>query len=187
MPRGERMFAYGGGVHVRGSFDGPATPLAEATFVVLDLETTGTSAELCDITEVGALKLRGGECVGTLHTWVGGCGEDVRIESVMPALLEFVGGAVLVGHNVAFDLRFLQAGALRLGYPPLANAVVDTYALARRLVRADVEDYRLSTLARHFRIGVVPNHRALVDASATAEVFHAMLELAAGFGVVALD
>lgn len=182
------MFAYCGAVHVRGSFDGPATPLAEATFVVVDLETTGTSAELCDITEVGALKLRGGECASTLHTWVGdGRHDGVGIESVMPALLEFVGGAVLVGHNVAFDLRFLQAGASRLGYPPLANAVVDTYALARRLVRADVEDCRLSTLARHFRVGVVPNHRALVDASATAEVFHAMLELAAGFGVVDLD
>ena len=154
--------------------------------MVVDLETTGTSAELCDITEIGALKLRGGECIGTLHSWVGEDG-GVHIEAAMPALLEFVGGAVLVGHNVAFDLRFLQTGAARLGYPSLENAVLDTYALARRLVRADVEDCRLSTLARHFRTRTVPNHRALVDARATAEVFHAMLELAAGFGVVALD
>src|SRR5688572_22084427 len=97
--RGEHVFAYCGDVHVRGSFDGPATPLSEATFVVVDLETTGTSAELCDITEVGALKLRGGERVSTLHTWVGNGGDDdTCLESVMPALLEFVGGAVLVGH-----------------------------------------------------------------------------------------
>lgn len=165
----------------------PATPLCDTTFVVVDLETTGTSAEWCDIAEVGAVKLRAGECVGTLHAWVGHDDGEVYIDAVVPALLEFVGDAVVVGHNVSFDLRFLQEGASRLRYPPLVNEVVDTYALARRLVRDDVEDCRLSTLARHFRVGVVPNHRALVDARATAEVFHAMLELAAGFGVVALD
>ena len=88
-----------------------ATPLCDTTFVVIDLETTGTSAEWCDIAEVGAVKLRGGECTGTLQALVG-YGDragDVCIDAVMPALLEFVGDAVLVGHNVAFDLRFLPS------------------------------------------------------------------------------
>jgi DNA polymerase-3 subunit epsilon len=179
------------------SFDAPGTSLFDATFVVLDVETTGTSAESCAITEVGALKLRGGECLGTFQTLLGdsasgagsgpGSGSVPSLESVMPALLEFVGGAVVVGHNVAFDLRFLQAGARRLGYAALRNTSVDTCALARRLVRDEVPDCRLSTLARHFRTAAVPCHRAFEDARATAEVFHALLERAGRLGVLSLD
>jgi DNA polymerase III subunit epsilon len=192
---------------VHGHLDDPGTPLDEVTFVVLDLETTGGSAQSSAITEVGALKFRGGECLGTFQTLVNP-GDGVRlppeivyltgiteamvapappIESVLPAFAEFIGDAVIVGHNVRFDLGFLRANLARLGYRPLTNRFVDTYALARRLVRDEVPNCKLRTLARHFRTAADPCHRALDDARATAEVLHRLLERVASMGVVALD
>ena len=189
------------------SLDGLDTPLVDVTFVVLDLETTGGSARSCAITEVGALKFRGGACLGTFQTLVNP-GDGVRlppeivyltgiteamvapappIDSVLPAFAEFIGDAVIVGHNVRFDLGFLRANLARLGYRPLTNRHVDTYALARRLVRDEVPNCKLRTLARHFRTAADPCHRALDDARATAEVLHHLLERVASLGVTSLD
>ncbi len=190
---------------VQRSFDELGTPLCDVTFAVVDLETTGASPASDAITEVGAVKLRGGECLGTLQTLVNpgvaippaityltGITEAMvlpapRIETVLPALLEFLHGAVIVGHNVRFDLSFLQAAARAAGYPRLDHAFVDTAALARRLIREEVPDCRLSTLARHFRTATRPTHRALDDARATGEVLHGLLERAGTIGVLALD
>jgi DNA polymerase-3 subunit epsilon len=105
---------------VQRSFDDLGTPLAQVTFCVVDLETTGGSPNEHAITEIGAVKLRGGECLGTFHTLVNpgsaippaitvltGITEAMvtvapRIATVLPALVEFVGGTVLVGHTVGF-------------------------------------------------------------------------------------
>lgn len=187
------------------SFDELGCPLAHVTFVVLDLETTGGSANDCEITEIGAVRLRGGECLGRFETLVNpgvpippmitvltGITEAMvlpapRIEQVLPQFLEFLGGAVIVGHNVRFDMSFLDAAAVRLGYGRLAHRRVDTVGLARRLVRDEVPNLKLATLARALRVPTEPNHRAMADAQATAEVFHTLLERAAGFGVLGLD
>jgi DNA polymerase-3 subunit epsilon len=188
------------------SFDDMGTPLCDVTFVVIDLETTGGSANTCAITEVGAVKLRGGECLGTFQTLVNpgmaippeityltGITQAMvipapRIAEVMPSLLEFVGdNAVIVGHNVRFDLSFLHAAAKVQGRDRFGNAVVDTCGLARRLVRDEVPNCKLSTLAQHFRVGHRPTHRALDDALATGEVLHCLLERAGSMGVLALD
>src|SRR5204862_391769 len=85
-----------------------------------------------------------------------------------------------------------QSGVVRRGPPPrgrprLANARVDTLTLARRLIRDEVPDCRLATLAARFRTVVRPTHRALDDVLATAEVLHGLFERAAGYGVLALD
>jgi DNA polymerase-3 subunit epsilon len=109
------------------------------------------------------------------------------IGEVLPSLLEFIGGAVLVGHNLRFDTSFLDADLIATGRPRLANARVDTLTLARRLIRDEVPDCRLATLAARFRTEVRPTHRALDDVLATAEVLHALFERAAGYGVLALD
>jgi DNA polymerase III subunit epsilon len=190
---------------VQRSFDDLGTPLSQVTFVVIDLETTGASPDSCAVTEVGALKLRAGECLGTLGTLVNpgvpippeityltGITEAMvlpapAIEAVLPPLLEFIGGAVIVGHNVRFDLSFLNAALRRNGYPALSNLWVDTCALARRLVREEVPNCRLGTLAAHFRTGRRPNHRAFDDAAATAELLHCLLERAGTIGVLGLD
>ena len=187
------------------SFDDLGTPLSDVTFCVIDLETTGTAASTCAITEVGAVKLRGGACLGTFQTLVDpGCGIPPRItvltgiteamvqdappiEAVLPDLLEFVGDSVIVGHNVRFDLSFLRAALERSERPPLANRSIDTCALARRLVRDEVPNCRLGTLARHLRLDHPPNHRALDDALATGDLLHLLLERAATLGVTGLD
>jgi DNA polymerase-3 subunit epsilon len=181
------------------------TPLVDVTFVVVDLETTGGSPADCGITEIGAVKLRGGECLGTFQTLVNpglpippqityltGITQAMvlpapRIEAVLPSVLEFCRDAVVVGHNVRFDLGFLNAALTRAQRPRLANRFVDTCALARRLVRDEVPDCRLGTLATHFRVGHRPTHRALDDALATGEVLHALLERAGSLGILALD
>jgi len=190
------------------TFDDLGTPLHDVTFVVVDLETTGGSPTQCAITEVGAVKYRGGECLGELQTLVNpgvaipptitvltGITEAMvlpapKIGEVLPALLEFIGPAdttVLGGHNVRFDVSFLDAALTSHGYERLAHRRVDTVALARRLVRDEVPNLRLSTLARHFRARTEPVHRALSDARATLEVLHALLERAGTLGVLGLD
>jgi DNA polymerase-3 subunit epsilon len=187
------------------SFDDLGVPLHDVTFCVIDLETTGGSAERCGITEIGAVKTRGGVCLGTFQTLVNpgaaippvitvltGITQAMvvpapRIETVLPTLLEFVGEAVVVGHNVRFDLSFLQAALARSERPRLANRSIDTCALARRLVRDEVPNCKLGTLADRFRLDHQPSHRALDDALATADLLHLLLERAAGLGVTGLD
>ena len=187
------------------SFDELSTPLYDVTFCVLDLETTGGSAKDCAITEIGAVKYRGGELTGSFQTLVDpglpippsitiltGISESMVfdapvIDTALPTFLEFIGDAVIVGHNVRFDMSFLQAAAARLGYERIANDTVDTAALARRLLRDEVRNMRLQTLAAHFRSPITPIHRALDDAQATAHVLHALLERTGNLGVTNLD
>ena len=186
-------------------FDDLGTPLHEVTFCVIDLETTGGSPAANAITEVGAVKLRGGEFLGTFQTLVNpgreippsitvltGITEAMVIpappvEEVLPALLEFVGGAVIVGHNVRFDVGFLDAALERTGRPRLTNRRLDTCAMARRLVRDEVPNCKLGTLAQRLRLDHQPSHRALDDALATGDLLHALLERAGGLGVTGLD
>ncbi len=187
------------------TFDDMGAPLHEVPFCVLDLETTGATAASCEITEIGAVKYVGGELVGTFQTLVNPgvpippmitvltgithfmLVEAPRIEEALPAFLEFIGDAVIVGHNVRFDISFLNAAAIRLGYGRLPNRSADTYALARRLVRQEVRNLKLSSLAAHFRSPVTPNHRALEDAKATAHVFWELLARAGSLGVSHLE
>ena len=187
------------------SFDDLSTPLFDVTFCVLDLETTGGSALNCEITEIGAVKYRHGDLIGSFQTLVDpglaippsiilltGITEAMvvdapDIETALPSFLEFIGNAVIVGHNVRFDLSFLNSAAIRLGYGRLENQSVDTAALARRMVRPEVRNLKLGTLAAHFRSPVTPNHRALDDARATAHVLHGLLERVGSLGVTNLD
>jgi len=187
------------------TFDDLGTPLHQVTFCVLDLETTGGSPANCEITEVGALKYRGGELIGTFDTLVNpgvaipptitvltGITQAMVVAApalgeVLPAFLEFIGTAVIVGHNVRFDMSFLNAAATRLGYGRLPNPTSDTMGLARRLVRDEVRRLNLGSLASHFRSPVAPNHRAFSDAAATAHVFWELLERAGTIGVCYLE
>lgn len=191
--------------HRQRSFDDLGSPLSQVTFCVIDVETTGGSASEGGITEVGAVRLRGGECLGTFQTMVNpgraippqitvltGITEAMvrpapRMREVCPALLEFIGDAVIVGHNVAYDMGFLRAELERAGQPPLTNRTVDTCALARRLVREEVPNCKLGTLAERFRLDHKPSHRALDDALATGDLLHLLLERAAAWGVLGLE
>ena len=187
------------------SFDDLGTPLAEVTFCVVDLETTGGSPATCAITEVGACKVRRGEVVGTFQSLVNpDChipafissltgidqvlvAEAPTIEGVLPNLLEFVKGTVLVAHNARFDVSFLNTALERAGYPRLSNDVVDTAKLARKILAGEVPNNRLETLARYLRCAHKPNHRAYPDVLATIDVLHHLIERVAGFGVTTLE
>jgi DNA polymerase III subunit epsilon len=185
-------------------FDELGTPLFATTFVVLDLETTGLRPGRDRITEIGAVKVRGGEVLGELRTFVhpgrpippaitavtGITDAMVRdapgIEVLLPTLLAFLDDAVLVAHNARFDVAFLRAAAEAHG-GRLEPVVVDTAQLARRLVRDEVRDCRLATLAAHFRSPIRPDHRALTDARATVHVLHGLLERAGTLGATTLE
>jgi DNA polymerase-3 subunit epsilon len=191
---------------IQGTFDELGVPLREVTFVVVDLETTGGSPASSGITEIGAVKVRGGEVVGELQTLVNP-GEPIppfiavltgitnsmvatapRIESVLPAFLEFARDCVLVAHNAPFDLGFLKAACagLELRWPGFDS--VDTARLARRvLTRDEAPNCKLSTLARVLHAAVQPTHRALDDARATVDVLHVLFERLGGLGVHSLD
>jgi DNA polymerase III subunit epsilon len=200
----ERSFVYGKTTMQR-SFDDLGTPLHDVTFCVIDIETTGGSAQDGGITEIGAIKVRRGECLGTFQTMVNpgllipptitmltGITQAMviqapRIEAVLPALVEFTAGTVLVGHNVRYDLGYLNLALERGGYARFANRSVDTCALARRLVRDEVPNIKLGTLASRFRLDHQPSHRALDDALATADLLHLLIGRAATLGVMGLD
>jgi DNA polymerase-3 subunit epsilon len=187
------------------SLDDVGVPLAEVTFTVLDLETTGASSASSAITEVGAVKVRRGELLGTFQTLVDpgepvpafirlltGISDEMLIEAppveaVLPSLLEFLGDSVIVAHNARFDVGFLNAALVRSGYEPLANRVVDTARLARKVLAGEVPNNKLSTLVTHLRCPHTPTHRAYADAIATTDVLHHLIERVAGFGVVTLE
>ena len=189
-------------LHLQRSFDDVGEPLHQTTFVVVDLETTGTSPASAAITEIGAVKTRGGEVIGEFQTLVDpgspippmivaltGITDAMvvaapKIAQVLPSFLEFLGDAVLVAHNAPFDTGFLRAACKEHGYRWPGNQVVDTVTLARRATtKEEAPNKKLSTLARVFGTVVEPNHRALEDARATSEILHRMLERVAAFGI----
>ena len=184
------------------TLDELGTPLRETTFVVVDLETTGGSHLECAITEIGAVKVRGGEVLGEFQTLVNpsvaippfiqvltGITDAMvagapTLSQALPAFLEFSRGAVLVAHNAPFDLGFLRSGCAALGLEWPAPQSVDTAVLARRvLTRDEAPNCKLSTLARVFRAAVTPDHRALHDARATVDVLHGLIARLGNLGV----
>lgn len=189
------------------SFADIGTPLYEVTFVVVDLETTGTHSGTSEITEIGAVKLRGGEVIGEFQSLVkpehsvispfvsrltgithAMVDDAPSIRSVLPSFLEFAVGAVLVAHNAPFDIGFLRSACERLDYHWPQPQVLDTVTLSRRVLgRDEVRNHKLGTLAAHFGTVVEPDHRALSDARATGEVLHRLLERFGGYGITTLE
>src|ERR1700742_4644526 len=175
--------------------------LRETTFVVVDLETTGgrmngrEAATPDAITEIGAVKVRGGVVLGEFATLVDPqrtippqivqltgittamvC-DAPTIDTVLPMFLEFAGGSVFVAHNAGFDIGFLRAAAQRCKIPWPRPQVLCTVRLARRVLsREEAPSVRLAALARLFGATTTPTHRALDDARATVDVLHALIE-----------
>lgn len=184
--------------------------LFQTTFVVLDLETSGASPKSGSaITEIGAVKVCGGQILGTFKTFVNpgtplppfiteltGITDEMlidapKIEAVLPLLFEFLGSdksTVFVAHNAPFDLSFLKASAALHGYMWPNFRVIDTVKAARFvLTKDDVENYQLGTLALYFRTEIAPNHRALDDALATVDVLHGIIERMGTFGITTIN
>ncbi|MES1248718.1 MAG: exonuclease domain-containing protein, partial [Actinomycetota bacterium] len=170
--------------------------LEDATFVVVDLETTGLRPGSSQICEIGAVRVRGFELAEEFQTLVDprqplqpGVSaltglSDRQLRGQPPPsvavrrFLAFAGDAVLVAHNARFDLSFLDRETERLTGSRLGNPVVDTVALARRLVGGRVPRASLAHLSHWVGTSVEPCHRALPDAQATAEVLVRLIGLA---------
>jgi DNA polymerase-3 subunit epsilon len=177
-------------------------------FAVVDLETTGWSPEQAAITEIGAVRVRAGARRGEfvrqgefaslvnpgtpvppgiadltgITDWM--LAAAPRLGTVLPGLLDFAKGCVLVAHNAPFDLGFLVAGCGDLGLAWPGFTVLDTVMLARRVMDPDeVPDCKLSTLAGFFGARTAPNHRALADARATADVLSWLIRRLAHRGI----
>src|SRR5213076_2948409 len=181
-----------------GLADPPGADLAldRATFVVVDLETTGLRPGTSRICEIGAVRVRElelqeefdllvdpGRPLGpTVSALTGLRDADLR-GAPHPAIavrrfLEFAGDAVLVAHNARFDLSFIDRETERLTGGRLAGPVVDTVGLARRLLEGRTRRAGLGSLAQFFGTAARPCHRALPDAQATAEILLQLIGLA---------
>jgi DNA polymerase-3 subunit epsilon len=183
--------------------------LAEITFVVIDLETTGGSPTESKITEIGAVKVRGGEVIQEFQTLVNPDSpippfitvltgitnamviEAPKIGEAFFSLLEFIGSekeVVLIAHNSPFDIGFLKAAAESLNVAWPKYQVLDTARISRyALSKDEVSNFKLASLATFFGATTDPNHRALSDARATVDVFHGILERLGSMGVFTLS
>ena len=190
---------------IQPALDELGTGLQDTTFCVIDLETTGTGPG-SRITEIGAVKVRGGEVLGEFQTLVNpevaipgfitgltgitnaAVRTAPRLAEVFPSLVEFCRGAVMVAHNAGFDMGFILRAAAELGYDWPAPTVVDTVWLARRVIpRHEVRNYRLGTLAAFLATPAQPSHRALDDARATVDVLHELLGRVGNQAVTTVD
>ncbi len=177
-----------------GLFDKLCLPqdLTHNTFVVFDLETTGlnnqpTMGKMDKIIEIGAVKIVAGEIVEKFSSFVacneklpaniveltGICDADLvgapTIDKVIPDFYKFADGAYLVGHNVMFDYRFIKYYAEECGYS-FEQKQIDTVALSQELLRGEVVNNKLNTVAAYFGLEF-NHHRAYEDASTTAKIF----------------
>ncbi len=184
----EAYFVNAGPSAVFGKYSGSF----EDEFIVFDLETTGLSAATCKITEIGAVKIRGGEVLERYNTFVNpGCPipeevvkltsitdemvADARtIEEVLPEFMAFVGDRLMIAHNADFDTGFIRVAAKQQGIP-FENAYLDTVALSRYL-NPELKSHRLNKLAEHYALGDFHHHRACDDAEMLAMIFFAMVE-----------
>lgn len=172
--------------------------VAVSDYVVIDIETTGMSAAASEIIELGAVKVQNGEIVEKFAALVkpraaispfiteltGINNAMVRtapaINAVLPNYLNFIGNALVVGHNVHFDVNFIYDNSLSCLNRPFVNDFIDTMRLSRRLYK-DVKGHKLRDLAQRF---AVPNsgraHRALVDVITTYYCYEHMKKAALG-------
>lgn len=180
-------------------------PLLSLAYTAFDTETTGLLPDQGDeIIQIGAVRIVNGrllqqESFDRLvdpgkplkpeNMAVHGISDDMlkgqpTIEQVLPAFHEFCHDTVLLAHNAAFDMRFLQmkeaATGLRFGQP-----VLDTLLLSA-VVHPNQESHSLEAIARRLGISVIGRHTALGDACVTAEVFLKLAGLLEGQGILTL-
>jgi len=168
------------------------TSLITGSFVTVDIETTGCRPGSSSIIEIGAARIESGAITAQFSSLVShadsipaavvhltGITEQMTaaappIDEVIAAFREFAADAVLIAHNHRFDMSFLDYEAECAWGSPFARPVLDTLSLARRL-HPEIDRHNLRDLATFYGTDTVPNHRALPDALATAEIFLQML------------
>jgi len=187
-----------------GAHEALARPLSDTTFVVVDLETTGLGTSAAGIIELGAARVCSGRVVAEFAQLVNPgvrlppfitrltgiddalLAEQPSIAAVWPRFVEFLADDVIVAHNAAYDLGYLNSAAVTLDGRRLPHAHLCTLKLARRLL-PELRRRGLDALAAHFGIPQTDRHRALGDVRITVEVLFQLLERLAARGVVSLD
>ncbi|SDM01545.1 PolC-type DNA polymerase III [Bacillus sp. OK048] len=167
--------------------------LAEDTFVVFDVETTGLSAVYDTIIELAAVKIKDGEIIDRFESFANphhrlsattinltGITDDMvqnapEVGEVIQRFHDWVEDAVLVAHNASFDMGFLNVGYKNIGLEKAKNPVIDTLELGRFLY-PEMKNHRLNTLTKKFDIELTQHHRAIYDAEATGYLLLKMLK-----------
>ena len=158
-------------------------------YVVFDLETTGLSCESDEIIEISALKVRDGKIVDEYSQLVNpGCTIPYAasminnitdqmvaaapvIKEVLPEFLDFIGGDVLVGHNIdRFDMKFIHRDCEKYYGQVVTNDTVDTVKIAK-LVFPEWEHRRLGDLAAYYGVSTKGAHRALADCKMNQKIY----------------
>ncbi len=182
------------------------TQLSDCVFVIVDLETTGGAAVDAGITEIGAVKVQGGEVTGEFITLVNpgtpippfiatltGITDSMvsrspSVHTAVSMFLDFAGECVFVAHNAPYDIGFLKGACTKFDIAWPNNKAIDTARIARlTLHRDEVRNCKLSTLSSFFRTEVQPTHRAFDDARATTDVMHRLFERLGNYGVHTLE
>lgn len=168
----------------------------DGTFVVFDVETTGINAAKERLTEIGAVRITGGQKAEIFKTYVNPqrpipehitelTGIDDRTvadapleEEAVRQFLEFCGDSILVAHNAKFDMGFIEAAAKRHNIP-FSNPYIDTLVLCRSLL-TETRNHKLDTVAKALGLGKFEHHRAFEDADILSKIFVKLLDMAEG-------
>ncbi|ACB08716.1 DNA polymerase III subunit alpha [Thermotoga sp. RQ2] len=174
-----------------------------ATFVVLDFETTGLDPQVDEIIEIGAVKIQDGQIVDEYHTLIKPSREISRrsseitgitqemlenkrsIEEVLPEFLGFLENSIIVAHNANFDYRFLRLWIKKVMGLDWERPYIDTLALAKSLLK--MRSYSLDSVVEKLGLGPFRHHRALDDARVTAQVFLRFVEMMKKIGITKLS
>lgn len=169
-------------------------------YVVVDIETTGLRSSTSDIIEIGAIKVCNHEVVDTFNvlikasdsipsfiTSLTGIDDSLLAKEGIDAIdafdqfLLFIEDAIIVGHNVNFDIHFLYDHILKTLGVILSNDYIDTLYLSRKYLGKNIPNHKLQTLIQYFGYSYDGAHRGLVDCQFTYQVYNALFELSCGF------
>ncbi|MBB3152070.1 DNA polymerase-3 subunit alpha (Gram-positive type) [Paenibacillus endophyticus] len=171
-------------------------PLATATYIVFDIETTGLSVINNKIIELAGVKMRDGKEIDRFSTLIDphekipyhiqqltNINDDMvkgqpEIEPMLREFISFIGDDVLVAHNARFDIGFIQANCKAFGMPEVKNPVLDTLELAR-FIYPSLKNHRLNTLADKYKVSLENHHRAVDDSLALGGVLYGLIADAA--------
>jgi DNA polymerase-3 subunit alpha (Gram-positive type) len=178
--------------------------LADAEYVVFDIETTGLSVSQNKIIELAGIKMVNGQETDRFETFVNphepipyniqqltNITDDMvkdapELEPQLKEFITFIGDAILVAHNARFDMGFMQEACKQHGLPPLTNPALDTLELARYL-HPTMKNHRLNTMANLYKVSLDNHHRAIDDTIALGGILNGLLKEALSRGVSELQ
>ncbi len=179
----------------------------EDEFVVFDIETTGLYSNTNKIIEIGAVKIKNMEIIDTFSVLINpnemlsdkiikltGITDNMLeekgdIESEIDKFIDFIGKSILVGHNVKFDIGFLNKAVKDVKGEELENTFIDTVTLCQGIFNGNdkFKNFKLDTIARNLGISLKTHHRALEDAKATGKILIHCLKVLEKDGITRIE